>query len=538
MYRIMIVDDEPLILAGITSMLDWEAHGCKIVGKAANGQAALKSMEELQPDIVITDIKMPAMDGISLMKEAKSAGYPSVFILLTNLEEFTLAKEALHLGAVDYLVKLELNEEALLAALVRACEKCEKIRQEENGAWGQTDRTLPEQIRDYFKSILIYDTLAETEPKLEETIRKKFRRPVLLLINFNFGYAGFSDSFTREDQKKTMGFAENIISEMLGGFFRENCLLRRDQNGFAVVFSTAGIADYEEEVRTMGRKLQSVMRDYFEVSVTIAVSSRGTGLEELQELLYQAMSAMNYSYYEGSGAIVFYSQKCEENSSRSENFNIHFLKKDLTQRIRQNDSEGFAELMNQIIGLFLDYKPSKTQAVNACNNLYYFISSQFEEREDDSFPYAVDIVGQLNRMEDLNTIIKWLTDFGASVTRVLEEYKGHKIDRNVELAIQYVEAHYKEKISLNQVAAELNVSLGHLSSSFKRQTGKNFSDYTTEIKIEKAKELIESRAYMVYEIADMLGFDTPFYFSRVFKKVTGISPREYEMMCNTKEKNP
>lgn len=109
MYRVMIVDDEPLILAGIASMLDWEQYGCRIVGKATNGQQALEKMAELQPDIVITDIKMPAMDGIAFMREAKEKNYQAVFILLTNLEEFSLAREAVRLGAIDYLVKLEIG---------------------------------------------------------------------------------------------------------------------------------------------------------------------------------------------------------------------------------------------------------------------------------------------------------------------------------------------------------------------------------------------------------------------------------------------
>lgn len=531
MYRVMLVDDEPLILAGITSMLDWEALDYKIVGKASNGADALAQMPNLQPDIVITDIKMPAMDGISLMKQAAEAGYPSAFILLTNLEEFALAKEALQLGAVDYLVKLEMSGEALEEALLRARRKFDK-RAERGGniAWGGVSAP-EEEIRDYFKHILVYDTKAEISPQVEELIYRKFRRPILLLINFNYVYTGFSESFTREDHERTMGFAENIIGDMVHGFFRENCLVRRGKNCFAAVVSSVGIEDYEQEIVTMGKKLQSVMRDYFEVSVTIAASRRGETPGEMQELLYEAMSAMNYSFYEKSGAIVFYSEKCEQSDRRSDNFNIRFLKKDIMQSISQNDGAGFAALINEVIALFEENKPSKIQVVNACHNLYYFITSQLEERGITDFPYAVDIAGQLNRMDDLGTVLKWLSDFRDAVERVLEEYKAHRTDRNVEFARKFVEEHYSEKISLNQVASLLGVSVGHLSSSFKRQTGKNFMDYVTEYKVERAKELMDSgNGYMIYEIADMLGFDTPFYFSREFKKVTGISPREYETM--------
>lgn len=124
MYRIMIVDDEPLILAGIASLLNWEEYQCRIVGKASNGQQALALLDTLRPDIVITDIKMPAMDGITFMKTAMKNGCAASFILLTNLEEFSLAKEALHLGAIDYLVKLELSEDSLIQALECAIERC------------------------------------------------------------------------------------------------------------------------------------------------------------------------------------------------------------------------------------------------------------------------------------------------------------------------------------------------------------------------------------------------------------------------------
>ncbi len=538
MYRVMLVDDEPLILAGITSMLDWEANNYKIVGKAANGADALSQMAELQPDIVIADIKMPAMDGITLMKRAKEAGYPSVFILLTNLEEFSLAREAMKLEAVAYLVKLELSEEALTEALSRASRQFDRSMEKGgNIAWGGT--AVPgEEIRNYFKHILVYNTTAETDLQTEEMIFKKFRKPILLFLNFNYVYTGFSETFTREDHEKTMEFAENIIGGMVRGFFRENCLLRRGQNDFAVVVSSAGIENWEQEIIVMGKKIQSVMRDYFEVSVTIASSQRGETPEDLQELLYEAMSAMNHSFYEKNGSIIFYSEKCEQSSRHSDNFDIRFMKKDIMQRISQNDSAGFVELMNQIILLFEENMPSKMQALNACHNLYYFITSQLEERGIADFPYAVGIAGQLNRMDDLDTILKWLSDFRDAVEHALEEYKTHRTDRNVEFARKFVEEHYREKISLNQVALLLGVSVGHLSSSFKRQTGKNFLDYVTEYKVEKAKELMESGdGYMVYEIADMLGFETSFYFSRVFKKVTGMSPRDYERIKSTKGKH-
>ena len=526
MYRIMIVDDEPLILAGIASLLNWEEHQCRIVGKASNGQQALALLDTLRPDIVITDIKMPAMDGITFMKTAMENGSAASFILLTNLEEFSLAKEALHLGAIDYLVKLELSEESLVQALESAIERCNMNYHMIHLA--EEPLTVDERIQNYFRRILIYDTDVEADSGLSALIRERYPRPALMLINFNYGFEGFSEAFTRADQKKVMGFAEDIISGMVKGFFDNSCVLRREQSGFVLVLSTEGMDDFKREASVMSVKFRQVMKDYFEVPVSIAVSLRGGGVDEIQDLLYQAMSAMNLTFYDNTGGAVFYSELCEDNRSHSSNFNINFLKKDVTEAIRQNDCEEFSSIMNQMIQLFSECRPSRRQAVNACNNLYYFITSLIEDRGDQDFPYAVDIVGQLNRMDNLSAVLTWLEGFRDQMIKVLENHQEARKDKIVELALEYVRAHYQEKITLSQAAAVLNVSQGHLSSTFKKQTGKNFSDYVTEMKIEKARELIESYQYRMYEISDMLGFDTPYYFSSVFKKITGYTPKEYE----------
>ena len=388
--------------------------------------------------------------------------------------------------------------------------------------------TVDERIQNYFRRILIYDTDVEADAGLSGLIRERYPRPALMLINFNYGFEGFSEAFTRADQKKVMGFAEDIISGMVKGFFDNSCVLRREQSGFVLVLSTEGMDDFKREASVMSVKFRQVMKDYFEVPVSIAVSLRGGGVDEIQDLLYQAMSAMNLTFYDNTGGAVFYSELCEDNRSHSSNFNINFLKKDVTEAIRQNDCEEFSSIMNQMIQLFSECRPSRRQAVNACNNLYYFITSLIEDRGDQDFPYAVDIVGQLNRMDNLSAVLTWLEGFRDQMIKVLENHQEARKDKIVELALEYVKAHYQEKITLSQAAAVLNVSQGHLSSTFKKQTGKNFSDYVTEMKIEKARELIESYQYRMYEISDMLGFDTPYYFSSVFKKITGYTPKEYE----------
>ena len=155
MYRVMIVDDEPLILAGIASLLNWEEHGCTVGARCANGQQALRQMEEQKPDIVITDIKMPGMDGIELMKQVKDKGWDDViFILLTNLEEFSLARQAMSLGAVEYLVKMELTEEKLADSLKAAVARREMKRKAE-AADTVMARSEEDILKEYIEGLLI-----------------------------------------------------------------------------------------------------------------------------------------------------------------------------------------------------------------------------------------------------------------------------------------------------------------------------------------------------------------------------------------------
>ena len=547
MYRVMIVDDEPLILAGIASLLDWKEYGCEISGKAANGQQALKLMEEQKPDIVITDIKMPGMDGIGFMKAVKERGWDDViFILLTNLEEFSLARQALSLGAVEYLVKMELTEEKLADSLKLAMERREMKRKAEAAGTAVTV-SREEAVRGYIEKLLTdggtFSGGASSGNASEASAQNQgegydscLRRPVLAIISFNYGYEGFSSDFTREDQKKVISFAENIIEQMVKGYFDHSCLVRRELNSLVLVMSTDGIEDYREQIRSLGEKIISVVKDYFEVSVSVAVSSRKESLGEFGALLYEAMSATNRYFYHSLDPVVFYSEECETSARHTGSFHIGFLKKDLSQAVALNDSGRLEEILDQVACLLREHNPSRQQAVNACANLYFFLSSFFEDGEEPDFPYEVNIMEKLGRLGTLGQIIQWINWFKEAVSRILERRRDTRVDKIAEMVREYVMEHYKERITLGQAAEALNISQGYLSTAFKKQSGESFTNYVSAIKIEKAKELIASHQYMMYEVSDLLGFDTPFYFSKVFKKVTGMSPKEYEAQCLKQKK--
>lgn len=149
------------------------------------------------------------------------------------------------------------------------------------------------------------------------------------------------------------------------------------------------------------------------------------------------------------------------------------------------------------------------------------------------FPYAVNIMETLNHINSIQGVILWISDFSGEVEGLLKERNEAGTDKYVELAVQYVREHLRDKITLAQVAEQLGISQGYLSSTFKKSMNRNFTDFVTEEKIALAKEMLAEHKYMMYEISDALGFDNQYYFSTVFKKLVGCSPREYEMQIPT-----
>ena len=450
---------------------------------------------ELQPDIVITDIRMPVLNGLELIEKCKAAGCTFAFLMLTNLEEFDLARRALALGATDYLVKLNLSPEELVQALKRAKEKCDlMVSHHEHQLYNNLVQYTPQDmIRAYFgKTLIAHDESATLPEELARTYEHSF----VTLISLRQVNISFLPGEEVMDLKQINSQIGDIIRGICGRFF----------------------------------KTFTALKTYFELTAVLGISDTGGGILELPSAVEQARTALEYYYYDSATPVVFY-QGQHYHKSNAKTFNINFLKKDLSSAISQNDSEKLAEIFGQIIDLFTECKPGKEHAASACINIYTYLYSFFDNdgsSYQDIFPYTINIAEYLNHFTSLADILEWLGSFRDKLCKLLEDRKENRSDKLVEQAKRYIAEHYTEKLTLTEIADVLNISAGHLSITFKKFTGTTLSDYIADVKIEHAKALIDTHQYLMYEISDMLGFDNTYYFSKVFKKVTGMSPREHE----------
>lgn len=537
MYRIILIDDEPLILAGIASLICWEEHDCCIVGKATNGHDAIDLIMETQPDIIITDIRMPVMNGLELIEACQAKHCEFAFLFLTNLEDFQLAKQAVHLGAVDYLVKLDLQPQTLIQALDRAKEHCSRMESHHNKELYTLllKDTQKQQERNYFSQLLL--SPSDIDLPSDPEISARYQDAYLILLQMKPEQILFGHAETYDFQFISSQLLD-IVSGIAARYFSVHSILIPHKDTLLLVVCPKPESDNNKSLSEFCTKVNVALGTYFALTALFGISQKKAEPAMLPEAFREAQSAMNNCYYESSLRIAFYkNQESHPRQPAQREFNINFLKKSMSTAVLENESQDLKNIFRELTELFTQYKPDKTQAASACINIYSYLHDllQNESSEDNVFPYSIDIAGQLSQLNSLDDILQWLNSFCDKMCTLLTERKEKRSDKFVHMAKRYIHEHYNDKLTLSNIADHLNISPGYLSTSFSNYMNRTVSDYIAEVKIEHAKELIDSGQYLIYEIANQLGFENAYYFSKVFKKVTGMSPKNYE--CRNKTNN-
>ena len=286
MYRIVLIDDEPLVLAGIASLIPWEEYDCTIVGKATNGNSAMELILELNPDIVITDIRMPVMNGLELIEACQRQGCEFAFLLLTNLEDFQLAQQAVRLGATDYLVKLDLQPQALIDALERAKDSCDLMKshhKKELYSFLLKD-SQAQMERSYFTQLL---NPQKEEFLINSEIEKNY--PFVYLILFQMMpeqiHFGQTDSY---DFQFIHSQLLDIISGISSRYFAHCTALPQEKDTLVLAVCPKPENDSEKSLSDFCSKIKVALSTYFALTAQFGISKRKEQLSELSEAFLEA----------------------------------------------------------------------------------------------------------------------------------------------------------------------------------------------------------------------------------------------------------
>ena len=514
MYSVLLVDDEPVILAGLKSIINWEELGLQITGCAQSAAEALGLMKMQTFDIVMTDVRMPEMSGLSLIAEMRKQGYKSKVLIISGFNEFEYLKAAIHYQVEDYIVK-PVDENELTKTLMNIADKLEIEKTK-----SVTSKIINTMLLDNIVSAWATNTLEESA--LQER---------LMLFNINLQHQYYTLMIVRllilsadshdESSYENIGLITQQIcpqqDNLYTGFTMSGDLLiiHASDQTYPTTFFKQSLVDFT-----------SAWSAKLDFSSVASIGKRTEHALSLHESYVTACSAIDYVTLLPSETIMSYEAFAKhfagildrlplqvetfENLLQSDNVDIKQKKCQLSVQLKallhQTRLSG-----NQIIALsaykiMTELKKNNTYIFESCQLCQeirkIYDESDFHNQVDQLFDIFIKLVNQ-KRQADLNS---------------------HPV---VKRTIRYIEQYFKEDLSLCYLATKFNISQTHLGRIFKSETGKLFTDYVNDFRIRKAKELLINTTLRSSDVAAEVGFSNPNYFANVFKKIVGVYPTKF-----------
>lgn len=535
MFKVVIIDDETLVRVGLKSLINWEELGYEVAGEGDNGHSGLKLIMESRPDLVITDIKMPMMDGLEMIKKAYEANQSLKFIVLSSYNEFNLVKEAMKLGAEDYLLKLEMKPEVLTDVLLQMRNKLMDDLDEKDERRHMKDqlRVNKTVLREEFFRNIIGRMIPDRE-YIEETVKQleiELNEEELLCAVIKGNFSNVSHKYGEEDMRVLDFTIINIIEEISNEFLKSYAF-KWNYGIYALALSKGGDMDaaaHMQKVDAMCEIIIQMLRQYVDVHVSVGVSRLHSGYENFRQAFSEANRMVEHTFFSGYGNVLHYSDGARENGDLFD-IDLHRFKDNLLKAIDTLDVEAVRGIFSSMLETLNDRRVLKRNAYNVCCGIAYFLDTMldhdwilFKEKEGLGGNSFESIKG----LETLDEIIGWIKAFENSICAFFSQKKQDSRYYLISRAKKYIVDNYGECLGLKRVADALGISPGYLSNIFTQYTGMCFIDYVTTVKIDMAKKLLRETDNKIYEISYMLGYENATYFSKIFKKTTGYTPKEF-----------
>ncbi len=524
MIKLLIADDEPIVIESIQFIIDRFIADAVVVGTASSGREAIEKALYLKPDIVLMDIRMPGINGIEAIRQIKETHKDTYFIIITAHEYFEYAKDAVNLGVQEYLVK-PLNKNKLIDTLKQLVQliigKREAI---------QREIALKERINiliPHMEGQFIYSQLFNGR-----VIKELAFYEDIFNINLRYGYV-------------FMALVEELESEIKEEHLKNSFQRQK----FYEVFS--------EELKCMvpclmGPPLLDRLVAYIPADINTDIYAiRNNAIELATRLVERINKRISFSYKIGVGKcypIEGFTKSCDEAymaaSFGDKHTVAHFEdiqlnrrpvpdypinnERQMIQRMLVGDIEGALQVFEEIfrwlsINYLEDIDKIKTKLIEMV--IVVKRTLPYEVGENDITDEAY--LSYLFKVRDINELKISFINYFKSMLSGFQRYREKELNGLISEALEYINNNYDKDISLDGVAKEINMSYHYFSKFFKDAIGKNFIDYLTDLRVEKSKELLKDLSLSIKSICYSVGYSDPNYFSKIFKKITGITPTEY-----------
>ena len=526
MYSILLVDDEEAVRGSIRKLTPWKECGFYVISEASNGLEALSVLSENIPDVIITDIKMPYMDGIEFIKEVRARYSSSVqIIILSGYDEFTYAQTALKLDVAEYVLK-PVSVEAMKEVLSRAKERIDA------DVARVTDIQMLESFYadafEVYKEKFLVSLINPTRPIDEERILLKAKEYSISLIGSMFCIAVAELS----DETLSSVMMEEIISE---GLNENNDALSFQYENQAVLIFSSQLSDrsdstFSTQVSRILALLQSRLIHYFSKPCNIGIGEIVHRVRNLPESYQSAMKALNYTSIYPEQHIISISDV--EMADRRRDDDKEELLSELLLVMKFGNECDIKEKIHKVFEGAIETERIQWLVLQIISKISEICADYGKEitsllNGEDLF-IALSHANTLSRAEALSERLAIEANKMASSVREISHI------RFVEKAKEIIIRSYSNPMfGLDQLSEEISVSPAYFSTTFKKEMGISFVQYLTNLRIEKAKELLKNTDTKTYEIARSVGFADPNYFSFTFRRNVGISPSQYRAQARS-----
>ena len=535
MYKVVLVDDEILTREAISENTPWEEAGFILTGTAENGRDAISVIESVHPELVITDITMPVMDGLDLSKYIKEK-YPSTsVIIISGYNEFEYAKRALSYGVMEYLLK-PFTPDEFLGVLNKAREELAKRITEEEQI--ETLRAEQKMNKSKLQKLFVKELLEgkTTSRNLVSQMENfgmsavyKYQAVVFVAIN-NAGNFYKNQSQNRDGSDELLNFAiANIIGELIEGKDGILQFIGTDEKGI-YVFSADTEEQLREKITHMGGTFIDSILKYLEVETSIIVGDTVESISDWSISFNAARNATKDIFSKSKESFIFSSDR--ENHEQGENEVLLTAFADsIIECLKQGNIEKLHDTSKNLFDELRKAHLERNDILFRIQNIAFAILMQLKTILDPAQQLHTQNHEFFQNMQHCRHISELEQQFISFLDFIHEQVFVGSMSSNQKLAFQareYIEQNFnREDLSLNDVCSFLGMSPSYFSVVYKNETGETFIETMTRVRMERAKILLLDATKKNYEIAEQVGFVDPHYFGSVFKKYTGMTPTEY-----------
>ncbi len=514
MYKFLLVDDETIIREGISQIIEWDSLGIELL-QAKDGYEAYSIIEEVHPDAIITDIKMPGMDGLELIKTVKDAYPDTEFVILSGYGEFNYANRAMQYGVKYYLLKPS-DEDEITSVIKQVIDEIKEKREKDN----------------------LVKTIQQDLLKVLPQVKEQFLREYVMNISYN-----------REETQNTLRLLSLSVNRVIIVLiktnenleFKEKVVLKNLSEKLfqqSIIFSTI-LEDYvlimtnpidEDQLVNCIMNIRKSFYNYYGVYLTAAVSEEDD-FEKSPYLYQNAKKYLKYSFYLPEHSIITQKDIVLNQNTSDVTFRFNYEQISFTVK-----SGNYTEMVTLIQSYFEQLKLLKLEVNIAKSYFLELFMCILRQAEPKKINYYINKSEELENLENIQQIYDFILEQASEITKNNYEMNIKKHNTIINSILTYTDENIaNEELSLSMLAQKiLYMNVDYVGKLFKKKTGESFSNYLLLKRIAKAKELIiEQYDFKVYQIAEQVGFgNNPQYFSQVFKKVTGYSPSEYKKVYN------